>query len=128
MSSVAPAVADGSGFTYLKRDLVRLLGVLAHGVKDVQDRTREAGGLPVIMNLCVIDERNPCMWALFFLFVHPFTDYGFNVLDLREHAIFTLHNLLKNNPENQRFVDSVKPSQEWAEDGTLKTKVGATLK
>ncbi|KAF8202194.1 spinocerebellar ataxia type 10 protein domain-containing protein [Pholiota molesta] len=107
LSSVAPAVADGSGFTYLKRDLVRLLGVLAHGVKDVQDRTREAGGLPVIMNLCVIDERNPY---------------------LREHAIFTLHNLLKNNPENQRFVDSVKPSQEWAEDGTLKTKVGATLK
>jgi len=49
-------------------------------------------------------------------------------LDLREHAIFTLHNLLKNNPENQGFVDSVKPSQEWGKDGTLKTKVGATLK
>jgi hypothetical protein len=49
-------------------------------------------------------------------------------LDLREHAIFTLHNLLKNNPENQGFVDSVKPSQEWGNDGTLKTRVGATLK
>lgn len=70
MSSVAPAVADGSGFTYLKRDLVRLLGVLAHGVKDVQDRTREAGGLPVIMNLCVIDERNPCMRAFFCFCLH----------------------------------------------------------
>lgn len=60
MSSLAPAVADGSGFSYLKRDLVRLLGVLAHGVQDVQDRVRDAGGLPVVMNLCVIDERNPC--------------------------------------------------------------------
>ena len=49
-------------------------------------------------------------------------------LDLREHAIFTLHNLLKNNPDNQGFVDSVKPSQEWGKDGTLKTKVGATLR
>jgi ataxin-10 len=49
-------------------------------------------------------------------------------IDLREHAIFTLHGLLKNNPENQKFVDAVKPSQEWAEDGTLKTKVGAILK
>ena len=48
------------GFSYLKRDLVRLLGVLSHGVKSVQDRTREAGGLPVVMNLCVVDERNPC--------------------------------------------------------------------
>lgn len=99
--------ADLSGFSYVKRDLIRLLGVLSHGVRSVQDRTREAGGLPVVMNMCVIDERNPY---------------------LREHAIFTLHNLLKNNPENQAFVDSVKPSQEWGKDGTLKTRVGATLK
>lgn len=60
VSSLSPPVADGSGFSYLKRDLVRLLGVLAHGVKDVQDRVREVGGLPVVMNLCVVDERNPC--------------------------------------------------------------------
>ncbi|KAF8967697.1 spinocerebellar ataxia type 10 protein domain-containing protein [Flammula alnicola] len=107
MTAASSVAADGSGFSYLKRDLVRLLGVLSHGMKDVQDRTREAGGLPVVMNLCVIDERNPY---------------------LREHAVFTLHNLLKSNPENQKFVDSIKPSQEWDEDGTLKTKVGATLK
>jgi ataxin-10 len=50
------------GFSYLKRDLVRLLGVLCHGSKSVQDRAREAGGLPVIMNMCVIDERNPCQF------------------------------------------------------------------
>ena len=63
-----PVNLDGSpsrsqntdGFFYLKRDLVRLLGVLCHGVRAVQDRTRVAGGLPVVMNLCVIDERNPC--------------------------------------------------------------------
>lgn len=48
------------GFAYLKRDLVRLLGVLCHGVRAVQDRTRVAGGLAVVMNLCVVDERNPC--------------------------------------------------------------------
>lgn len=48
------------GFFCLKRDLVRLLGVLCHGVKAVQDRTRVAGGLVVVMNMCVIDDRNPC--------------------------------------------------------------------
>jgi len=98
---------SADGFSYLKRDLVRLLGVLCHGVRAVQDRTRAAGGLPVVMNLCVIDERNPY---------------------LREHAIFTLRILLENNQENQRFVDSLKPSQEWDGDGTLKTIVGAVLK
>ena len=57
---------DTDGFFYLKRDLVRLLGVLCHGVRAVQDRTRVAGGLPVVMNLCVIDERNPCEEPSFF--------------------------------------------------------------
>jgi len=107
LSSTESPPAAVSGFSYVERDLIRLLGVLSHGVQAVQDRTRDVGGLPVVMNMCVIDERNPY---------------------LREHAIFTLHNLLKNNPENQRFVDSVKPSQEWGKDGTLKTRVGATLK
>ncbi|PPQ62894.1 hypothetical protein CVT24_006292 [Panaeolus cyanescens] len=99
--------SGNSGFAYLKRDLVRLLGVLAHGAKPVQDRARDAGGIPVVMNMCVVDERNPY---------------------LREHAIFTLHNLLKNNPENQQVVNSFQPSQEWDEDGVLRRKLGAVLK
>jgi len=104
----SPSLSQNTdGFYYLKRDLVRLLGVLCHGVRAVQDRTRVAGGLPVVMNLCVIDERNPY---------------------LREHAIFTLRNLLENNQENQQFVHSLKPSQEWDDDGTLNTIAGAVLK
>lgn len=59
----APSIAsatDHHGFAYLKRDLVRMLGILCHEKKAVQDRTREAGGIEVIMNMCVIDDRNPC--------------------------------------------------------------------
>ena len=54
--------APGSprGFAYLKRDLVRLLGILAADRKAVQDRVRACGGVQAVMNLCVIDERNPC--------------------------------------------------------------------
>jgi len=57
---MATDVDPTAGFSFLKRDLVRLLGVLCYGMKSVQDRAREAGGLPVIMNMCIIDERNPC--------------------------------------------------------------------
>ncbi|KAF7356868.1 Ataxin-10-like protein [Mycena venus] len=92
-------VGDGpgsTGFAYLKRDLVRLLGILCHGIKAVQDRARLCGGIEVVMNLCVIDERNPY---------------------LREHAIFTLHNLLQGNPENQAVVEAIKPSGKWDENG-----------
>ncbi len=53
-------VQDTTGFSYLKRDLVRLLGILCFKKRNVQDRIRECGGIPIIMNMCVIDERNPC--------------------------------------------------------------------
>jgi ataxin-10 len=54
------STAGGLGFQYLKRDLVRLLGILCHRRKAVQDRVRECGGIEAVMNLCVVDERNPC--------------------------------------------------------------------
>ncbi|KAJ6581200.1 spinocerebellar ataxia type 10 protein domain-containing protein [Mycena capillaripes] len=91
---------DGTGFSYLKRDLVRLLGILCHGITAVQNRARLCGGIEVVMNLCVIDERNPY---------------------LREHAIFTLHNLLEGNPENQAVVEAIKPSGTWDDNGILQT-------
>ncbi|PIL25080.1 hypothetical protein GSI_12969 [Ganoderma sinense ZZ0214-1] len=47
-------------FAHIKRDLVRLLGILASDNRAVQDHVRECGGLPVVMNLCVIDDYNPC--------------------------------------------------------------------
>ena len=58
--SLARPQAGIEGFNYVKRDLARLLGIIALDNKDVQDRVRECGGIPVVMNLCVTDERNPC--------------------------------------------------------------------
>ncbi|KAG7093765.1 hypothetical protein E1B28_007413 [Marasmius oreades] len=106
-SPLAPSTAWGaqspssgsSGFAYLKRDLVRLLGILSHENQAVQDRVRRYGGIEVVMNLCVVDEWNPY---------------------LREHAIFTLHNLLKDNPANQAVVEEIRPMGYWDENGVLK--------
>ncbi|KAJ7281931.1 spinocerebellar ataxia type 10 protein domain-containing protein [Mycena rebaudengoi] len=108
--SAAPqpsGAVDSTGFAYLKRDLVRLLGILCHGCKAVQDRARHCGSIEMVMNLCVVDERNPY---------------------LREHAIFTLHNMLKGNPENQAVVEAIKPSGKWDEDGMLRDAPGAVRK
>ena len=52
--------ADAADFPYLKRDLVRLLGILCHDRRAIQDRVRLCGGIPVVLNLCAIDDRNPC--------------------------------------------------------------------
>lgn len=114
---------ENAGFSYLKRDLVRLLGVLCHGTKAVQDRVRDCGGIVVVLNLCVIDERNPCTLSL--------ASSACLVAEtrspvLREHALFTLHNLLKDNPENQAVVGSIKPEGEFDENGVWREAAGPT--
>ncbi|KAF9078191.1 spinocerebellar ataxia type 10 protein domain-containing protein [Rhodocollybia butyracea] len=85
---------DTPGFNFLKRDLVRLLGILCYEDQAVQDRLRKCGGIEVVMNLCVVDERNP---------------------NLREDAIFALHSLLKDNAANQAVVEELKPMGQWDE-------------
>ncbi|EIN06182.1 hypothetical protein PUNSTDRAFT_54457 [Punctularia strigosozonata HHB-11173 SS5] len=100
----ATAASTGEvGFFYLKRDLVRLLGVLAWSSRSIQDRVRACDGIPVVMNLCVVDERNPFM---------------------REHALFALRNLLHSNEQNQAIVDQIRPSAKWDEDGVLRETAG----
>lgn len=42
-------------------------------------------------------------------------------LDLREHALFTLRNLLRDNPDNQAVVNQFKPMVEWDPEGRLKS-------
>ena len=54
------ANAAAAAFAHVKRDLVRLLGTLASHDRTVQDRVRECSGIPVVMNLCVVDDYNPC--------------------------------------------------------------------
>ncbi|KAH9995595.1 spinocerebellar ataxia type 10 protein domain-containing protein [Russula vinacea] len=83
---------DAADFPYLKRDLVRLLGILCHNCRAIQDRVRLCGGIPVVLNLCAIDDRNPY---------------------LREYALFALRNLLHNNSENQAVVNTFQPTNTW---------------
>lgn len=83
----------GYGFDHLKRDIVRVLGSLVYTpkqaaqlnaelshtsdegartsdyaltmqqIRHVQDRTRVRGGLFHVLNMTVLDERNPCKWT-----------------------------------------------------------------
>ncbi|KAH7907262.1 spinocerebellar ataxia type 10 protein domain-containing protein [Hygrophoropsis aurantiaca] len=93
------AATDPTGFSYLKRDLVRLLGIFCHQDKEIQDQIRVIDGIPVIMSMCVVDERNPY---------------------LREHAILALRNILEGNIDNQAVIDSIQPSRSWDDEGVLR--------
>lgn len=62
-TQTSSAQSPPPGFSYVKRDLVRLLGTLAADSRDVQDRVRACGGIPVVMNLCVVDDQNPCTYS-----------------------------------------------------------------
>ena len=119
-----------AGFGYVKRDLVRLLGISCAGERAVQDRVRACGGIPVVMNLCVVDERNPCKSPKPYMYLDRpgrdpllcFAPFHLGLMvplvaliphncfpDLREHAILALHNLLEGNAENQSLVDQIRP-------------------
>lgn len=97
---------DTKGFAYLKRDLVRLAGTLCYNNSGMQNRVRECEGIPVIMNLCVIDERNPCE-SRFLNHLRLITNLMI-LIDLQEHSLFVLRNILHENPENQAVVDALK--------------------
>ncbi|CAG8458121.1 1396_t:CDS:2 [Funneliformis mosseae] len=77
-----------SGFAFIKRDIVKIIGNMAYENKIVQDEVRELGGIPLILNQCNIDDNNPY---------------------IREHAIFALRNILIHNPENQKLVEQLAP-------------------
>jgi ataxin-10 len=74
------------------------------------------------MNLCVVDERNPCVFTI----DRAIRAYANSPADLREHALFTLRNVLHDNAENQAIVDQIKPSANWDEEGVLRETAGAT--
>jgi ataxin-10 len=122
--SLGPHHPDPTGFVNLKRDLVRLLGILVYEDKTIQDRIRLCDGIPVIMNLCVLDERNPCKSQKTLL--APISSSP--LLVLREYALFALRNTLQGNIENQKTVDAIQPSGYWDNDGVLRDIAGATRK
>ncbi|RIA84548.1 spinocerebellar ataxia type 10 protein domain-containing protein [Glomus cerebriforme] len=77
-----------SGFAFIKRDIVKIIGNMAYENNIVQDEVRKLGGIPLILNQCNIDDDNPY---------------------IREYAIFALRNLLIHNPENQKLVEQLAP-------------------
>lgn len=50
-------------FQNVKRDLVRLLGLLAYDDTKVGDIVREKGGVEMVLGMCETDERNPCEYS-----------------------------------------------------------------
>jgi ataxin-10 len=85
-------------FANVKRDLVRLLAVLAYNDTAVGDDVRAAGGVQLVLGLCETDERNAY---------------------LREHALFAVRNLMMGNPANQAIIAEMEPLGLVGEDGVL---------
>eukprot|EP01126_Amoeba_proteus_P009027 TRINITY_DN13434_c0_g1_i2.p1 TRINITY_DN13434_c0_g1~~TRINITY_DN13434_c0_g1_i2.p1 ORF type:complete len:155 (+),score=38.12 TRINITY_DN13434_c0_g1_i2:875-1339(+) len=71
----------------LKSQLTRIIANLSFHSSLSQNLVRELGGLPVLLNNCIIDDSNPF---------------------LREWSILALRNLTEGNPENQNFIASLQ--------------------
>lgn len=69
-----------------QRDLVRVIGNMCYKHAANQNKVRDLGGIPLLLDHCNVDDHNPfiCQWA-----------------------IFAIRNLLENNKENQRIVSAM---------------------
>uniref|UniRef100_A0A224YNG7 Ataxin-10 n=1 Tax=Rhipicephalus zambeziensis TaxID=60191 RepID=A0A224YNG7_9ACAR len=69
-----------------KRDLVQLIGNMCHQNRKHQDMIRNLDGIPVILDVCNLDAKNPF---------------------IIQHVILAIRNLLEGNLENQAVVGSL---------------------
>ncbi|BGP25679.1 hypothetical protein JCM10295v2_004612 [Rhodotorula toruloides] len=109
-SAPPPSPEASAAVAQLQRLAAQFLGIVSFlpsfGVtsamksrsKAAQDKVRECGGLELLLTMCQIDERNPTM---------------------REHALFAIRSLLRNNQTNQDFVDCMKPQYRVGANGEL---------
>lgn len=101
----------------LKRCLVQILGILSDNSKDAQDRVRESGGLALLLGLCQINDSNPSKIIL--QVSNDGATLMTELIALREHALFSIRNILKNNEENQAVIENLKPHYRVGQFGEL---------
>ncbi|KAK3601607.1 hypothetical protein CHS0354_027855 [Potamilus streckersoni] len=71
----------------LKKDLIRLIANLAYKNKTNQDKVRELRGIPLILDLTKLDQRNPF---------------------ITQWAVFAIHNLCEGNNNNKAVLAGIK--------------------
>ncbi|KAL4226576.1 Ataxin-10 [Mactra antiquata] len=71
----------------LKRDLIRLLGNMAHKHQHNQNLVRELDGIPLILNQTNIDGKNPF---------------------ITQWSVFAIHNLTEENEDNRLYIANLK--------------------
>ncbi|EGC32408.1 hypothetical protein DICPUDRAFT_89226 [Dictyostelium purpureum] len=76
--------SEDKGF---KKEIIRILGNLAHKNFNNQNEIRELGGIELILNHCRFDIKNPY---------------------IKEWSVFAIRNLCEENQENQNVINNLK--------------------
>lgn len=113
VSNEAPTERSLGG---IKVSLIRLLGVLTFDDKPVSDQVREHGGVQLVLSMTEVDELNPCQSHPHLSRLDCAADIG---KDLREHALFTVRNLMRNNLENQAIIKQMDPVGVLSDSGEV---------
>ncbi|KAM0786736.1 hypothetical protein ACM66B_002174 [Microbotryomycetes sp. NB124-2] len=83
----------------LQRKCVALISALSCDNRANQDEVRKHGGLPLVVALSRMDERN---------------------LTMREHALLAIRHLVQGNPENQQSLRELAPAFRIGPDGEMR--------
>jgi len=85
-----------------KRDLIRVIGNLVYKCPQMQDWVREFDGIPVILDCCNIDAKNPY---------------------IMQWSIFAIRNIVENNNSNQEIISQLSRNGVLIDD-QLSQKLG----
>ena len=69
-----------------KRNIIRMIANLVHKCPQMQDWIRELDGIPLILDSCNIDAKNPY---------------------IMQWSIFAIRNIVENNASNQRLLSQL---------------------
>lgn len=87
-----------------KKNLIRLIANLCWRHKVNQDKVRELDGIPLLLDCCKLDARNPF---------------------IIQWVVFAIRNLCEDNPENQQLIASME--LQGTVDSAVLNEIGVTI-
>nr|XP_042896636.1 ataxin-10 isoform X1 [Parasteatoda tepidariorum] len=89
-----------------KKDLVKLIGNLCYGCKENQDLVRKLDGIPLVLDCCKLDAKNPY---------------------IMQWCILAIRNIVHQNEENQAILAGITTTGE-IEDSSFLKEIGINVR
>jgi ataxin-10 len=101
-----PDSLENNSFFMIKSDVTKIISNFAYHYPPFKDLFREAGGIPLVLNNCNLDDLNPF---------------------IKEVSLFCIRNLVTQNMKNQQLVEGLEAREVLQSDALDELNVRAKI-